>query len=523
MISKDFTPLSHEEVLGSLSGRHAKRAATLLFAIESRTAHLVAHSRHALELFFTEEMVQKHNQAFLEALSRGRELPFSPTIQDLERYAPQWAPLIPKNPRIQAAVAHLLSQKYAFMFQSIPGIRVALGLDKKAVQAAYQSQYHTALQTIFAPRMSLHDRLRWWRAGLSKMLGELPSFWIAFALTLTSIVGVGILALPIALASLGPLIGIILLVVLGLANIFTIAFMAEAATRTGSIRYGQTFLGRMIADYLGHRIASIFTIGLFVYCGLGVMAYYLGFSLTLEDVTHIPAGIWVGCIFLVGLYFIQRKSLNATVASALFIGAINICLILVLSLLAFKYSQSTTFFSMHVPFLKGQPFNASILRLVFGVIMTAYLGHLSVSNCAQVVLRRDPGGRSLLWGTVAAQITALALYCIWILAVNGAIPPQVLAAEPGTSLIPLAAAIGPTIKVFGTLFVLLALGMASIHLSLALFNLTHEWLSLIAQHFLQESNILGKQHYQLRRADKNKGRQPSTEYSRLLDKKFGKS
>jgi hypothetical protein len=43
---------SREEVLGGLP---AKRAATLLFLIESRTAHLVEQSRRAMEFSLTEE------------------------------------------------------------------------------------------------------------------------------------------------------------------------------------------------------------------------------------------------------------------------------------------------------------------------------------------------------------------------------------------------------------------------------------------------------------------------------------
>jgi hypothetical protein len=114
--------------------------------------------------------------------------------------------------------------------------------------------------------------------------------------------------------------------------------------------------------------------------------------------------------------------------------------------------------------------------LVFGVILTAYFGHLSVSTCGRVVMQRDPSGRSLLWGTVAAQGTAMLLYCLFVVSVNGAVAPPVLADELGTALAPLAAAVGPVVHVLGSLLATLSLGMASVHFSLALFNLTREWL-----------------------------------------------
>jgi hypothetical protein len=114
--------------------------------------------------------------------------------------------------------------------------------------------------------------------------------------------------------------------------------------------------------------------------------------------------------------------------------------------------------------------------LIFGVVLAAYFGHLSVSNCARVVLRRDPSARALVWGTVASQVITMALYGLWVLVVNGAIAPQELAGQSGTVLAPLAAEIGPLVHVLGSVFVVLGMGMASIHFSLGLFNLVREWL-----------------------------------------------
>jgi len=104
----------------------------------------------------------------------------------------------------------------------------------------------------------------------------------------------------------------------------------------------------------------------------------------------------------------------------------------------------------------------------------AYFGHLSVSNCARVVLHRDPSARALIWGTVAAQAVVMVIYCIWVLAVNGAIAPQALAGQSGTALAPLAAEIGPVVHVLGSVFVILGMGMGTIHSSLPLFNLVRE-------------------------------------------------
>jgi amino acid permease len=467
--------ISREEALGGLSGRAAKQASTLLILIENRTAYCVAQARQAMDEFLTETVAAERSQAYLTAIALGREAPVPPTIQQLEHYAAQWADLVPENPAIRAGVAYLLSQKYILASTTTPQLRAALGLDSRTVQEAYQRIYGQPLDKLFSAQLSLAEQGRWQWTRLGRWLEDLPPFWTAFALTLTNTVGSSILALPIALAGIGPLAGVVVLIVLGLVNVLTIAYMAEIFTRTGSIRYGKTFVGRVVTDYLGRTGAIILSIGTLLYCALSLFAYYIGFSSTLAAATHIPAPVWAALLFFVGLYFVRRESLSATVVSALVIGAINMTLILLLSVLAFRQARIANLTYVNLPWLNGRPFEPAILRLVLGVVLGVYSGHLSVSNCAQVVLRRDPSGRALMRGATAALLSAIVLFCIWVVAVNGAIDPARLAKESGTALVPLAAQVGPLIHLFGTIYVFLGIGMVSIHSSLGLFNLTREW------------------------------------------------
>jgi amino acid permease len=460
-----------EELLGGLP---ARRANALLFLIESRTAHLVARSRRAIERFLTEEAAQERELAFLEAFALGRDPPLRPTIQDLERHSPAWAHLVAKNPRVQAAVAHRLGQKYEFTQEAVPGLRSALGLDEPEVRQAYERLYREPLETIFADRARISDRLRWLWSALADRLERLSPFWTAYSLTLTETVGATILALPIALAAIGPLPGVAILVVFGLVNVLTVAFLAEAISRSGSIRYGSAFFGRVVADYLGGGGSLVLTSSLFVLCLLILPVFYTGFAGTLEDATSAPAAAWVALLFVVGLYYVRRQSLSSTVASALVVGAVNIGLIVALSLLGFAHAQRDNVLYENLPLVSGRPFESSIVALVFGVVLAAYFGHMSVALCGQLVLRRDGSGRSLIRGCTAAQATAMVLYCLFVLAVNGAVAPQALTDETGTALSPLAQAVGPTAHVLGSAFVILGLGMGSITFSLALYSLMLE-------------------------------------------------
>jgi amino acid permease len=457
-----------------LAGLPAKRANALIFLIESRTAHLVSRSRRAMERFLSEEAAQERELAFVEAFALGREPPLRPTIQDIELHSPAWASLVARNPRVQAAVAHRLGEKYVFTARDVPGVRTALGLDEPDVRQAYERLYHEPLETIFAERARGSDRLRWVWSALAARLENLPPFWTAYALTLTETVGATILALPIALAAVGPLPGLAILVVFGLVNVLTVTFLAEAISRSGTIRYGSAFFGRVVADYLGRGGSLVLTTSLFVLFLLLLPVFFTGFGGTLETATSVPAAIWVALLFLAALYFLRRQSLTSTIASALVVGAANVALIVTLSLLAFTHAHHANLFYEHVPFVAGRPFESSIISLVFGVVLAAYFGHTSVGLCGRLVLRRDPSGRSLIRGCAAAQATAMLLYCLFVLAVSGAVAPQALVHERGTALAPLARAVGPAVDVFGSAFVILGFGMVSITFSLALFSLTLE-------------------------------------------------
>jgi amino acid permease len=289
-------------------------------------------------------------------------------------------------------------------------------------------------------------------------------------------VGASILALPIAVAVLGPLPGLAVLVALGLVNVLTVAFMAEAVSRSGEMRHGRAFFGRLVTDFLGSGGAALLTGSLLVFCFLVLQIYYFGVATTLADATPVPAAAWVAVVFLVGIYYVRRESLNATIASALVVGAVNIGLIVVLSTLAFAHATRDNLLYENVPLIEGRPFESSLIALVFGTVMIAYNGHTSVAICGQLVLRRDPSARSLIWGCAAATATAIVLYSLFVLGINGAVTPQTLARESGTALVPLAAVAGPAVHVFGSAFVVLGMGMASITYSLTLFGLVREQL-----------------------------------------------
>jgi amino acid permease len=469
MASNDSALFSREALA---SGLPARRATTLLFAIENRTAHLVARSTQAVPIVLSEQAVAARERAFLEALARGRDLPIQPAIQDLERYAPEWVDLVPEDPGTRAAVAHLLGTKYVFTSQAVPRLRSALGLDTDAVRHAHDSLYGTPLATIFAPRVRPADRLRWAASRLAGRLDALPAFWLAFVVTL--IIGAVNLALPIAVAGVGALPGVVLIIVLGIVNMATVAAMVEMVTRSGGIRYGNAFLGTVVADYLGGAGSAILSAVLTAFSFGLLLIMYIGISTTLADATVLPASVWMILLFLIGLYFLTRGSLNATLASTIVITTINVGLLLVLSALAFSRLRLENLTYVNLPWSADGSFTPILLGALIGVILDIYAAHILVAIFGKMLLQRDPTGRSVVRGHVAGIGFAMLLNVVWVLAVFGAVAPDVLASQTSTVLVPLAAEIGAQVRVLGAIFVVLSMGLGLIQFSLALFNLARE-------------------------------------------------
>ena len=373
---------------------------------------------------------------------------------------------------MRAGVAHLLGAKHVIPFETVTRLRTALGLDTDPVQTAYQSLYGVPITTIYAPEVRLSDRMRWAVARVAGRLDALPAFWLAFVVTL--IIGAVNLALPIAVAGVGAMPGIALIVVLGIINVITVTAMVEVVTRSGSIRYGNAFIGTVVADYLGNAGSVVLSAVLTAFSFGLLLIMYIGISTTLADATPVPAAGWMVVLFGVGLYFLSRGSLNATVASTVVITAINVGLILALSAMAFTNLRLENLTYVNLPWSDGASFEPIVVGALIGVVLDIYAAHILVAIFGRTVLERDPSGRSAVRGHAAGIGFAMVLNVVWVLAVCGAIAPEVLANQTSTVLVPLAAEVGPQVQVLGSIFVILSMGLGLVQFSLALFNLARE-------------------------------------------------
>ncbi|HUS94087.1 MAG TPA: aromatic amino acid transport family protein [Patescibacteria group bacterium] len=467
--------ISRDEVLAGLGGRPTRQANTTLALIENRTAHLVTQAYVPAGFGLTETAIGSRSQAYLESIAMVREQQARPSIQDIERFASQWAVLAPETPKVRAILANLLSSRYTLSLPNAPGIRMALGLDTEEVKSAYNQIYDEPLATLTIPKITLLDRVRWQWTKIAKRLDALSPTWMAFMFTL--VIGGVTLAIPIAAAGIGAIPSIVLIIFFCLVSIVTIAAMAESVTRSGGIRYGNAFIGRVVGDYLGQASSVLLTSVLTAFSFGLLLIFYLGISSTLEVSTTIPAEVWLFVLFGIGLYFLTRGSLNVTVAFTFVIGIVNTILLLVIGFLALSRLDVDYLTYTNLPFLNGEPFNPALYSSIIGVTMGLFSAHMMVAIFGKMILERDPTGKALVRGHPLGIAAAGLINIFWVVAVNGAVPPQELFAETGTALVPLSERLGQPVGLLGAIFVILGMGLGLIHFSIALFNLARERLS----------------------------------------------
>jgi hypothetical protein len=459
--------LSRQE---ALAGLPARRARAILSLIENLAGQLAADDRLPAELSMALEE-GRVDDAFFKAHGLARQSIKPTTIQDLEVYAARWQALVPDNPRVQAALVHGLAARYQFTAAAIPLTRAALGMDLSPVREAYQALYGGPLEGVYVHRVGLAESLRWAAAAPTKWLESLPPFWMAVVMTLALSLSQAVLALPIAVAGLGPLPAVGLIAAVGVLNVVSLAQLAESFSRHGTIVQRNVFLGRVITDYLGSTGSTILTSATALRMAAGLLASFIGLGFTLGEITPVPPAIWALVLFLLAPYLLAGQRLSFSTSLSVMFGLICVALVLCLSLLSLSGFALANLASS--PVFAGQPLSITAGAAV-GVVVQGYIAQSYLIQSAKLVLPRDPSGRSLVLGSIVAMVLMVALLCFWVLAVNSALPAEVLMGQSGTVLAPLAERSGPLFAVLGSPLVILLLGLASLRQSTVLAGLANE-------------------------------------------------
>jgi hypothetical protein len=346
-----------------------------------------------------------------------------------------------------------------------------------AVQEEYQRLYAQALTTIYAPQVSLGARITWMWAAFGGALQRLPPFWYAFLFTFALGVPQATLAYPIAAATAGPLPGVALTLLTAAISVVTVASVAEAAARSGVVRYGTAYIGKLAAEYLGPAGSILFSAGSFALYWLAMLAALFAMSVTLGALTPVPAPLWTLILFGGSVALLARGTLTFSVALLITLGVAVVVLMLVIMGLSVPHVRVGNLTYVGTA-SGGHP--GSVQNLL-GIILMGFFGEAFVVQCAKAVLPRDPSGRSLITGSLAGLLAIAVLLCLWTLVVSGVVAPDVLRRQLGTALTPLAAAAGQSVSVLGALLVIVLLGVTFTRCMIAAVNLILERLPTRSQ------------------------------------------
>jgi hypothetical protein len=464
--------LSREEVLAGLP---ARRARTLVYLIERTAARLGADREVRAMALLGERSAENRELDWVEAFALGREPPAKPSIQQIEASAGRWASLVPQSPRIRAAVAITLGDRYRLSRRRVPGIRDALGLDNEPVARAFEDQAGRPIGSLWS-RPGPFELVQWIAGAPGRWLERTSPFRAAAALTFLLSMGQTVVIVPLAVATVGPAAGAASIAVIGLLALAATGAIAEAATRNAEIRYRGGFFGRLVISGLGARAGSVPALLGIAGVVLPSLSAFIGLALLLELVVPLPAAIWALLLAIPAIAVPLRGRRTASFGGLMAFGVASMALLFVLSLLVLVTAAIDG--DLVAPSL-GPPSDLSLelaLGVIIGVLLGSYADPVYTVQIGRIVLPRDPDGSGYIRGSIAGMAAFVVMTAVFSAAVVLSVPVAELASEDGSALNSLSERFGGVAAALG---LAVGVGLFGIRLygnAIALFDFVNEHL-----------------------------------------------
>jgi hypothetical protein len=463
--------LSRDEVLGGLP---ARRARTLLFLIEQHSALHASARQVGTMALLGERSAEARELEWIEAFALGREAPRAPSIREIEAASERWAPLVAESPEVRAAVIRLLSERHRLQYNRVPGIRAALGADDERVREAFARQTGKSLESAWATRIGLLDRVRWALSAPARWLERAEPFQASAALTFLLSMGQTVVIVPIAVATVGLAAAAASILVIGLLAVSATAAVAEAAARNGEVRFRTGFFGRLASSALGPGAAGVPSFLGIAGVALPTLSAFIGLALLLNVAVPLPTELWVLLLggAAVAVPLVGRRT--ASFGGLMAFGLVSIVLLALLSV--FAIADAAISGGLSAP-PAGPPNDIGLdvaLGVIIGVLLGSYADPVYTVQIGRIVLPRDPDGTEYVRGAVAGMAAFVVLTVIFSAAMILTIPVSELADEQGSALDSAADQFGGLAVVLG---VLIGIGLFGIRLygnAIALFDFVGE-------------------------------------------------
>ena len=263
-----------------------------------------------------------------------------------------------------------------------------------------------------------------------------------------TIIGAGILALPVAAAKTGFFPMLLILLVVGVVSVFSALYIAETVVNTP----GDHHLPSLAKEHLGGFGFATMIIGIIIYI-YGALTGYLAaggqlfYSLSNGKIP-VLAGILI--YFVIGSFIVHfGLKIVSRVETYLF----SAMLILIGTVIAL------TLPNIEIPLLLENHWGGTMN--IFGVVLFGYVGHSVIPSIAHGLKQPDHINKVSVWGVLIPSL----LYVLWCLVVIGAVPKTAVEGLPSLAgakssgqpaTIPLGLIVGGSVIILGNLFAVLS-------------------------------------------------------------------
>ncbi len=289
-----------------------------------------------------------------------------------------------------------------------------------------------------------------------------------FGVVVVAVVGGSVIALPVAMARLGAIPALIVMVAMGAINMISISALASAAVRSSSVIAGRGRFSYMVSSHLGPVSGRLVGLASSV-LWFGIMVVYLlGFGGTLSEVFGGNAAWYTLGLGVLLITVVTANARRLFVAAASSIATINVVLLLILITLCVLHAKWNLFTHFGPPddFVDNSSV-LSTLDLVFGTALFVFAGFTALFSVGPEVMRADPSGKALVRGCQYGMAAAIVVNAGWVLAVLSAVPGDAFLKPGSIGVGAISDVVGGPFKWLATVVVVLGFGLGSINAGFA--------------------------------------------------------
>jgi len=271
----------------------------------------------------------------------------------------------------------------------------------------------------------------------------------AIAMLCGTVIGAGVLGIPFVVAKAGFLVGILSIILLGLAVLVLNLFVGEIVLRTP----GNHQLPGYAEKYLGIWGKRVFMFSMIFGIYGALIAYLIGEGSALSTIFGGNPMIYSLCFFTLSSFFVY-KGINSISKFEGILVFLVLSLVLIISLLGF-FSGKFDFSNL------SSEFNLISLFIPYGVVLFSFVGAAAIPEMKECLIRdKDSMKKAIIYGSLI-PIFCYVLFAFVVVGINGLGTTEVATIGLGNVL-------GSGALILGNLFASLAMLTSFLTLGLAM-------------------------------------------------------